>query len=44
MAIVPRRLVPRRSWFLMGLALLWSGVAVGVLLGYHVPETLGMTS
>ena len=44
MAIVPRRLVPRRSWFLMGLALLRSGVAVGVLLGYHVPEPLGMTS
>jgi hypothetical protein len=33
-----------RSWILLGLALLWSGVTVAVLLGYHVPEPLGMTS
>lgn len=34
----------RRSWIVLGLALLWSGVAIAVLLGYHVPEPHGMTS
>ena len=33
-----------RSWLLIVLAVLWSGVAVAVLLEYHVPEPLGMTS
>ena len=33
-----------RSWLLIGLAVLWSGVAVAVLLRYHVREPLGMTS
>lgn len=33
-----------RSWVLLGLAVLWSGVAIGVLVGYHVPEPLGMAS
>jgi hypothetical protein len=33
-----------RSWLLIGLAVLWSGVAVAVLLRYHIPEPLGMTS
>ncbi|MHB1087864.1 MAG: hypothetical protein ACYC19_03755 [Acidimicrobiales bacterium] len=34
----------RWSWLFLGVALLWSGVAVAMLLGYHVPEPLGMTA
>lgn len=33
-----------RSWLLLAFAFLWSGIAFAVLLGYHVPETIGMTS
>ncbi|MHB1208199.1 MAG: hypothetical protein ACYC1I_00650 [Acidimicrobiales bacterium] len=40
----PLRVRLRWSWFFLVLALLWSGVAVGILLGYHVPEVPGMTS
>ena len=34
----------RRSWLFLSLGFLLSGVAVGVLLGYHLPEPLGVTS
>ena len=38
----PTRPSFRRQWLFLGLALLWSVVAVAVLLGYHTPEPLGV--
>ncbi len=40
----PSRPALRQSWVLLGLALLWSGLALAVLLDYHLPEPTGVTS
>lgn len=40
----PLRVGLRWSLVFLVLALLWSCAAVGMLLGYHTPEALGMTS
>jgi uncharacterized membrane protein len=40
----PTRPSFRRPWLVLGLALLWSVVAVAVLLGYHTPEPAGVLS
>jgi hypothetical protein len=40
----PMRPSLRRPWLFLGLALLWSVVAVVVLLSYHTPEPVGALS
>lgn len=40
----PLRPQLRWAWFFLGLALLWSCVAVALLVGYHVAEPSGVTS
>jgi hypothetical protein len=42
--LIPQSLSFARSALLMGLAFLWSGVAIAVLLGYHLAEPHGVTS
>jgi hypothetical protein len=40
----PKQHLLRTPWLFLGLALLWSVVAIAVLLRYHVPEPKGVLS